>query len=197
MVAAPESMAHVGARLARTPVVGVAIIAYLAGAFIVIGSEGSSPAREVPAAHDAGVVPSAAPPVRAKTSNAPHIDDGTTRDEPPAEQIDPQFLAGLQKVLDGLDEQAGQDRPRPAPQDADQSPSPAAQPDTPASDTTVPSTAPPALQVADVDGQGPQAPALDPSTAATQAVDPTSQAEAPSNGQSPQPVVPQLPGPGG
>jgi hypothetical protein len=108
---AGESAWQQGARVVRTPAFGAAAIAYLASAWIAVGAMGPSPSpEEPPTARNAGTNPRNAPIAVLGTAPGmvPHQESDAT---PTATEIDPQFFANLQRVMDGINERAGYSGP--------------------------------------------------------------------------------------
>lgn len=97
-----------GAHVVRTPAFCAATVAYLACAWIAIGPAVSPPASDDPQAASNVAGSPLIPPTatrRLAPRSAPISEPQTAA--PSGVQIDPQFFAGLQSVLDDIDERLG------------------------------------------------------------------------------------------
>lgn len=150
---------HVGQRIARifsTPAFGVAVAFYVVSAWGVIGALTSHAPRVRPTTTDHLVAVSNATPPEAPTSVSPAPKTDASEVDSRTDQIDPKFFVGLQKVVDGLDDQSGPN----GQQATGESMPPAISPDEPAQDpttTAVPTVAPPIEAVVVPGGEVPDA----------------------------------------
>ena len=206
MLVIHESPWQRGARMARSPAFGVAGVAYLVSAWVVVGAATSPPPADGSTAHNAGINPRTAS--TAVSGTRPHggVRRSWLTEEPDGVaagvHIDPQFFAALEETLSGLDKQADHDQLKYRQHGADEATPPADQADAPASDTSVPEAsaiAPRAPAVANPNGQTADAPASETSVPEASAIAPRAPAAANPNGQtadaiSQQPLGP-LPGP--
>jgi hypothetical protein len=194
MLVIHESVWQRGARMAATPAFGVATVAYLVGAVVVVGAMSSPTPTDGPTTHNAGIDPLTAPAAVSDGASSSRRPD-EREDAVPALHIDPQSFAALQRTLSDLDKQADQGQPKYRQQGVDQA-------DIPASDTALPEAsvvAPPPDAVADPNAQTADTPAAHTPAPEASAVAPPPDAVANPNGQTggavSQPPLGPLPGP--
>lgn len=111
MLVTRESDWQRGARTARTPAFGVAVITYLVAAWVV--SAATSPrSTEGPTPGGTGITPPTGLTTVPGSSSGSGLTDASDGPASADVRVDPQYFANLQKVLGDLDGQASQDRPR-------------------------------------------------------------------------------------
>jgi hypothetical protein len=174
MLVIRESVWQRGARMARSPAFGVAAVAYLVCAWVVVGAATSPPPADGSTAHNAGINPRTAPTAVSGSTSSSRRTEEPDGDAPEV-RIDPQFFAALEKTLSDLDKQAGgHDQLKYRQQGVDEPTPLADQADALASDTSLPEASaivpPPA--VANPNGQTADAPASDTSVPEASAIVP-------------------------
>ena len=127
MLVIHESVGQRSARMARTPAFGIATVAYLAGAVVVVGAMNSPTPTDGPTTHNAGIEPLTAPAAVSDGASSSRRPD-EREDAVPALHIDPQSFAALQRTLSDLDKQADQGQPKYRQQRVDQAVIPASAP---------------------------------------------------------------------